>query len=129
MNRVMMKRIFLICISISCLSLNAQDPWSLRQCVERAWEQNLDVQRSEMLLGISEFNLQQQRFSQLPSLNGGATHGYNWGQTIDPFTNEFATDRVRNNNLFLSSEMILFQGFQLRNSIKQSKLDMNLQYD
>jgi outer membrane protein len=104
-------------------ALLAQSNWTFTQCIEKAWEQNLDIQRSEMLQEIAEVNLKQSRYSQVPSLNAGATHGYNWGQTIDPFTNEFATDRVRNNNLFLSSEMILFRGFQVRNSIKQSLVD------
>ncbi|NND95049.1 MAG: TolC family protein [Flavobacteriales bacterium] len=106
------------------LALFAQDVWTLRQCVDRAWEMNLDIQRSELSNEIAGVNLIQNKLNLLPTLNGGMTHGYNWGQTIDPFTNEFATDRVRNNNLFLSSDLVLFSGFQLQNRLKQSRVDL-----
>ncbi|NNC82710.1 MAG: TolC family protein, partial [Flavobacteriales bacterium] len=124
-----MKRLFLvgtlvILTTLSPTLLISQTPWTLGQCIERAWDSNLDIERTEMFRDMAEIDLKQSRFSQFPSLNAGATHGYNWGQTIDPFTNEFATDRVRNNNLFLSSEMVLFRGMQIRNSIKQSKIDL-----
>lgn len=102
----------------------AQDSWTLKDCIQRGWERNLDIQRSNLLMDLSKADLKQAKFSRLPSLNGGATHGYNWGQTIDPFTNEFATDRVRNNNFFLSSDVTLFSGFQIHNSIKQGQFDL-----
>jgi outer membrane protein len=124
MNPQRVKRLLPICfILISSISF-AQDGWTLRQCVDRALEKNIDIQRSQLSRDISEINLKQDKFSLYPTLNGGITHGYNWGQTIDPFTNEFATDRVRNNNLFLSSDLTIFRGFQLQNRIKQSGVDL-----
>ncbi|MBK9627660.1 MAG: hypothetical protein IPO56_08130 [Flavobacteriales bacterium] len=59
----------------------------------------------------------------LPNLNAAATHGYNWGQTIDRYTNTFATDRVRTNNFYLGSDWMLFGGLSQQNQFKQAKLD------
>lgn len=59
----------------------------------------------------------------LPSVNGQATHGYNWGQRIDPFTNQFASQRIQSNSFGLSASATLFNGFQLYNTTKQSSLD------
>lgn len=117
----------LVCLLIAVLfhvSTHAQQVYTLKQCVEEAWANNLDIQQGTLTTRISQIDLDQIRLSMLPSLNAGATHGYNWGQTIDPFTNQFATDRVRNNNFFLQSSVTLFQGFQLQNSIKQSRSDL-----
>jgi len=63
------------------------------------------------------------RASAFPNVNGQFSHGYNWGQTIDPFTNQFATDRIRSNNLGVNASMVLFNGFQRVNTINQSDLD------
>ena len=108
----------------SSMTTQAQEAWSLEQCIARGLERNLDIQRSTFNRDLSEIDLQQGRYARFPNLNAGATHGYNWGQTIDPFTNEFATDRVRNNNLFLQSTVTLFNGFQIDNQIDQAKIDL-----
>jgi outer membrane protein len=66
----------------------------------------------------------------LPSLNAGATHGYNFGQTIDRYTNDFATDRVQTDNFYLGSSVTLFGGFQKLNQVKQREIDLEAsQYD
>jgi len=123
-NKYILGLILFVGLSLSSLELHAQDVWSLEQCIARGLERNLDIQRSVFNRDISEVNLKQGQFARLPNLNGGVTHGYNWGQTIDPFTNEFASDRVRNNNLFLQSSVTLFNGFQIHNSIEQAKIDL-----
>ncbi|MDA0713929.1 MAG: TolC family protein [Bacteroidetes bacterium] len=106
------------------MALHSQDTWTLRRCVLTAWERNVDISRGELNQDLRAIDLKQGKYQLLPSLNAGATHGYNWGQTIDPFTNEFATDRVRNNNLFLSSQVTLFNGFTIQNNIKQARVNL-----
>ena len=61
----------------------------------------------------------------LPNLNASATHGYNFGRTLDPFTNEFASERVRSNQFGLQSGVTLFNGFQLVNSYKKAAITIN----
>ena len=68
--------------------------------------------------------LQQDKLSLLPSLNGGASHGYNFGQTVDRYTNQFATSRVQTDNFYLGSSLTLFDGFQKINQVKQRKSDL-----
>src|SRR6185436_19751149 len=58
-----------------------------------------------------------------PSLNAQATHGYNWGQRIDQFTNQFATQRIRSNNLGVATSLNLFNGFNQVNTWKQAELN------
>jgi outer membrane protein len=121
-------------LTISCLvlitSLKAQEVWTLEKCVEYALTNNIQVKQQLLQVKSEQALLQQDKLSLLPSLNGGASHGYNFGQTIDRYTNEFATDRVQTDNFYLGSTVTLFQGFQKINQVKQRQVDLiAAQYD
>jgi outer membrane protein len=101
-----------------------QQAWSLEDCINHALENNIQIKQRKLSVDIARENLLQTRANQLPSLNANASHGYNFGRTIDPFTNEFATETVRSNNFSLSTGLNLFSGFQVRNSIEQGRQEM-----
>ncbi|MEO0404959.1 MAG: TolC family protein, partial [Bacteroidota bacterium] len=96
-----------------------QETWDLQRCVEYALENNLQVKQSELSLELNEINQQRNFGAFLPSLNASASHGYNWGQTIDPFTNQFATERIRSNSFGIGTNLTIFNGFQNLNNYKQ----------
>ncbi|HRN36818.1 MAG TPA: TolC family protein, partial [Flavobacteriales bacterium] len=102
-----------------------QQPWSLEQCLQRAQERNLDLRNAGLEADLADRAHEQAYWSFLPNLNGAATHGYNWGKTIDQYTNTFATDRVRTNNFYLSSDVALFQGLRKQHTLKQTALDQH----
>lgn len=114
------------------LASGAQDSkiWTLEDCINYALDNNISVKKQDLLINNQEELLLQNKLGILPNLNGYASHGYNWGQRIDPFTNEFATDRVRSNNLYLQGDLNLFSGLQQVNLIKRSMLNLKAaQYD
>jgi len=113
---------FLISATLA-LSTMAQQPWTLQQCMQRAQERNLDLRNAALDVDLAAMAHQQAYWSFLPNLNGAATHGYNWGKTIDQYTNTFATDRVRTNNFYLNSDVTLFESGRKRNELKRSDLD------
>ncbi len=96
--------------------------WTLKQCIDYALDHNLRVKQAGLNSEISKQNLLQSKAQALPNLNGYLTHNYNFGQTIDPYTNQFATDRVQSNNFALSSSVTLFNGFQTLNNFRQNQL-------
>jgi outer membrane protein len=97
--------------------------WTLKECIDLALQNNLNVRRSLLNVETSEVNLTQSKLVMLPTLNGGGQFGYNWGRSIDPTTNLFTTQRVNSFNLNASSGWLLFNGFRLFNSYKQSGVD------
>tara|TARA_R110002049_G_scaffold288033_1_gene470333 strand:- start:578 stop:2017 length:1440 start_codon:yes stop_codon:yes gene_type:complete len=101
---------------------SAQKQWSLEECINYAIEKNLSVKRSELNLEISAENLKQSKYNALPTLNANANNTYNFGQTIDPFTNRFATQTVRSNSFGVQASLNVFNGFQTINSIKSNQL-------
>jgi outer membrane protein len=112
----------LICGSLTFLS-TAQQKWTLEQCVQRAEAKNLSVRDAQLNAELANEVHDQAYWSFLPNLNAGGTHGYNYGRVIDRFTNTFATDRVRTNNFWLSSDVSLYEGGRKRNTLKQTELD------
>jgi outer membrane protein len=101
----------------------AQQKWTLQQCLTRADERNLAVLNAALDAQLAQQNQDRTYWDLLPDLNGVATHGYNYGRVIDRFTNTFATDRVRTNNFYLSSQVDLFRGFSKQYTIKQARFD------
>ncbi len=115
---------------ISMSALAQQKQWTLEECINYAKQNNLSIKIQQYQLEISNANLLQSKGMMMPSISGYASHSYNYGQTIDRFTNQFATDMVRSNNFYVSANVTLFNGFQLLNSVKKSQFDLQAsQYD
>lgn len=122
-------------LGISCIQLQGQDTartgkkgddkvWSLQECVKHAHENNLQVRKRKLSVKSSELDRKQSYYDLLPNLNAFGNHGYNWGQRVDQFTNQFVTRRVRSNSFSLSSELVLFQGMQRYNRIQQREEEL-----
>lgn len=112
-----------LALIISSMAIHGQQPLSLEQCIKRAQERNLDIRNAALDADLADKAHDQAYWSFLPNLNSAATHGYNWGKTIDQYTNTFATDRVRTNNIYLSSDVTLFQSGRKHKELKRSALD------
>ncbi len=122
----MLNKLFLLTVlSLLLISekIDAQKSWTLEECISHAMKANLQIRQAENNLDISDQTLLQNRASSLPSLNGTATHNYNSGRNIDPFTNLYTNQTVRSNNFGLNSSVVLFNGLQIRKSIQQSRYD------
>jgi len=97
--------------------------WSLDSCIAYAFQNNLAVQLSQENVSLTELNETNAIGSMLPSLNAQGGHGYNWGQRIDPFTNQFASSRIQSNNFGIATSVNLFNGLRQVNTLKQAGLN------
>jgi outer membrane protein len=110
--------------------LFAQKVWTLEECIQYANEHNLQIRQASLNTEFSEQDLIQSRGNVIPSFNGSANNNYNFGRNIDPFTNQYTTNQVRSNSFSLFASVTLFNGFQIRNTIKQSQYELEAsQYD
>jgi outer membrane protein len=117
-------RITITCtVALLTIAASAQQKWSLQQCLQRADERNLAVRNAQLEADLADKAHDQAYWSYLPDLNAGATHGYNWGKSIDRYTNSFANERVRTNNFYLSSNLTLYNGGRKHNELKQADLN------
>lgn len=106
-----MKGVLTLLLFLPVLSFG-QKKWTLQECIDSALINNPNIQLMDIDLSVAQINAKAANWNFLPNLNGNASHGYNWGQTIDLFTNSFATDRVRYNNFYLASSLTLFAGLR-----------------
>ncbi len=106
-------------------TLQAQTGWTLEKCINQAVLANIQVKQGELGLQSQAYHLKSSKASALPSLNGNVIHGYNWGQALDPFTNQFATSRVQSNNFNVGASVTLFQGLQTLNLIRRNQSNYN----
>ena len=126
-----MKKHILFLIAFLCtLSSFSQKSWTLEECINRAKEENLDIKQIKLSVLSSEQQLLQSKLSLFPSLNGGGSQGYNYGRTVDPYSNEFTNLNVNTNNFSLYSTVTLFSGFQNINEVKRANYEyMARKYD
>jgi outer membrane protein len=104
--------------------------WTLEDCINFALDSNINIKKQLLMVESQKAQLLQDYLIMLPDLNAGATHGYNWGRTIDRYSNEFATTRVQSENFYLGTQLNLFQGLRQINTVNQAKLDYAaVQYD
>ncbi len=120
-----MNKIYLLILIffIAPLAGFSQTTWTLEECINYALENNLTVKQGEAQLDISNNNLLQSKMALLPTVNGSASNNYNFGRSIDPFTNTFATQQIRSNNFGITGNLVLFGGLQNQNTIKQRTAD------
>jgi outer membrane protein len=95
---------------------------SLRQCIEAGLEANMEVRQRGLQMEVSEIQLKQSRLNLFPDVNAFINHGINQGRSIDPFSNAFINQQVNFAGYGINSGVILFNGFSLKNQVKQSKL-------
>lgn len=126
------KSLLTLLFSFCCLWTIAQqaDPtgskttWTLKECVDYALANNLQVKRSELSLELSSIDKRQARLALLPDANAFASSGYNWGRGIDPVTNQFiSSQRNGYTSLGASGGIDIFNGFRLQNTIKQASTE------
>lgn len=98
--------------------------WSIQECIEYAIANNYQLAQNTLNVTQSEQTLLQTKAGALPTLNGSANHTYNFGRRIDPFSNQFATNRVLSQNFSLSSNVSLFNGFSNTQSILANQLSV-----
>lgn len=119
-----------IILQFYALSLKAQEnpakqgPWSLQECIDYGIQNNLEVQRNQLTIRSQENTLMQSKVERAPRVNAFANQAFNWGRSIDPFTNDFVNQRVNSNNFSLQADVTIFDGFRNANRIKQNQINV-----
>ena len=102
----------------------AQDAWSLEKCVMYARDNSIQVKQAQISIDNATLTEQQNKQARYPNLNGTASYSSNFGRSIDPTSNSFITRNIQSNSFNLTSGVNIYDGFQTKNAIKQSELDI-----
>lgn len=132
---VMSFRILFILLIVGNVA-GAQRVFTLRQAVDTAMSNNLELRQTELQMESAGIDWKQSRANLLPNLNASASHGINLGRSIDRFSNLYVDQRVNFAGYGVSTGVTLFNGLNLLNTVKQnslayeaSKMDVQQQRD
>lgn len=103
----------------------ATGPWTLERAIDYALEHNLGVRLNQLTAQGNAQVVRQSKAALLPTVNLNATQGWNYGTYVNPVTSQFQNATTRSNNFVGQAQLVLFQGFVLRNTIKRNELDYN----
>ena len=124
-----------ICISLAmlaCMQIQAQDRWSLRQCIDYAIEHNIDIRQTANAAEQSNVEVNTAKWARLPNLNASAGQNWNWGRTQtaikDENTGDYSTVYVNTGshgtNMSVSTSIPLFTGLEIPNQYALAKLNL-----
>lgn len=128
----MKKNIFIWLAILGCMQVQAQERWSLRQCIDYAIEHNIDIRRTANVAEQSSIEVNTAKWARLPNLNANAGQNWNWGRSQtavkDENTGDYSTVYVNTGshgtNMSVSTSIPLFTGLELPNQYALAKLNL-----
>lgn len=123
----MLRITILIILSVLLMMCNGigqeSGPWTLKKCIDHALEHNIQIKQTKLNVDMQAANLLQSKANLLPRINAFASHNYNFGRSVDPFTNDFVTQKIQSNSFSISGNITLFSGLTNLNAVKQKEED------
>src|SRR4249920_1171316 len=127
----MMKRysswifILFLIFSSKVFSQDSTKYLTIKQCVELAITNNLQVQQSQIQMEQNGVAFKQSKDNLLPQINGTISHQQNYGRSISNVNNGYVDVQNSSGNYSLNANLVLFNGLSLQNAIKQNALNYN----
>ncbi|MFA5727272.1 MAG: TolC family protein [Saccharofermentanaceae bacterium] len=105
--------------------------WTLNSCIQYALEKNIQIQQTQLVSRKKEIAGDQAKSNRYPTLNASVNENLGWNKSVNAGTNKYGNYTGTNNTgIAVSSSVTLFNGFKLRNTIKQAETDFKAsQYD
>ena len=99
-----------------------QNTWTLRQCIDHALQNNLQIQQASIVSQSNQLHWRQARYNRLPSVNASVSDGFNFGRTLGR-DNMFVNQNSNSADGALNLNAPIFQGFRITNEIAARKYD------
>ena len=105
------------------INVQAQKQWTLEECIEYAFDNNIQIQQSMLNVNSADRDVTQSKYGLAPNLNATASHQYGWGRSYDQSANRYANNSTQQSYFSVNSQVTLFNGFQLINNVRQKQFD------
>ncbi|TSD62154.1 TolC family protein [Inquilinus sp. KBS0705] len=118
-------KVTIACFILLCsanIKVKAQEVITLQKAIDLTLERNLTIKQAQFSESLTELDLKQSKYNQLPNLTANPNASYYFGRSIDPSTNLFTNQRILGFNGAVNSQVTLFQGGQLRNQVIENRL-------
>jgi len=122
-----MKRVYSFIAAIALLvvstSAQGQSTWSLQKCIDYALQNNIQIKQQALNSEYYNNQLGQAKFNRLPNLNTGFQNNMNFGRTIGS-DNTYLDINSNSTSGSLTTNVTVWNGFTLQNSIKAAEMDL-----
>ena len=119
-----MKFLSILAFIVSITSLQAQQVWSLEDCIDYALKNNISLKQAELNIEIKENEHLQSKLQFLPSINASNSFNNNKGLVENPLTNIRSTAETSILSLSYSTNLTLFSGFKNVNQLKKAATEV-----
>lgn len=109
-------------IAPAVLGQQAGKEWTLRNCIDYALQNNIQIKLSQVSAKVSEASYEQSKAARFPSLNAGIGESYTHQKLLQGNNNSKESSFTGNYNL--SSDVILYNGSKITNNIAQQELNV-----
>ncbi len=122
-----MKRVYSLITAVALLivftSAQGQTTWSLQKCIDYALQNNIQIKQQALNSEYYNNQLNQAKSNRLPNLNAGFQNNMSFGRTIGP-DNTYLDINSNSTSGSLSTNVTIWNGFTLKNSIKMAEMDL-----
>src|SRR5450631_869345 len=98
---------------------------TIKQCVDLAITNNLQIQQSQIQMEQSGLAFKQSKDNLLPQINGSIAQQFNYGRSVSTINNSYVDVQNGAGNYSVNASLLLFNGLSLQNAIKQNALSYN----
>ena len=111
------------CLIVSLWVLLSGGVWNLKECIQYALDNNIDIKRSSMEVQQKEVELSTAKGRQLPAVSASAGQNFSFGRSLTSY-NVYDNTNVRSTSMSLGAQMPLFDGMSIYNGVKMGKLNL-----
>lgn len=127
----MTRIIWLPVILFATLRVNGQTTWTLRQCIDYAIENNVNIRQAVNTADQSGVDVSTAKWRRLPSLNASVGEGFNWGRSATrvqnadgSYSDSYINTSSNSTSFALRTSVPLFTGFEISNQYSLAKLNL-----
>ena len=102
---------------------SAQERWSLQKCIDYALQNNIQIKQQTLNSEYYNNQLGQAKFNRLPNLNAGFQNNMSYGRSLIS-DNTYLDINSNSTSGNISSNVTIWNGFTLTNSIKMAEMDL-----
>ncbi len=120
MKHITYLTLLLFGLSIRSYAQDSIQVFTLQQCVNEALKNNIQLKQTELTVESAIINRKRVAESRYPNLNANVGPGTSFGRAINPVTNTFIIQQIVSSSFSISSNVTLFNGLRITNSVKQN---------
>lgn len=126
-----MKPHYILLFLAFVFDLSAQAPWTLDQCIQYAYNNNIQLKQQQLQADLAGNVLFQSKMALFPAINASAEYTLSKGKVLDQNTFTIVEgETVKSLSGGISGEVTLFSGLQQKNKIRKNEFSLlaNIQH-